>query len=324
MPFSEDEERESDAAAESKADVALTDEGIEENEALDSEFLEGLMEIPEEVELADGTKKPYGNVTYADPGYQEDGKERYPVDTEEHSRAAWSYINKAKNAATYTAGQLKKIKARVRSALKRHSVQVAMSDEQLTIENAAWLVALADRKEDTVPEEKKENEGTETTEEETTGFSDEEVQQIIAERDEAKAENERLKLGENERGIKDQIKGWEDDKFSPAILKVAEEVLLGEQTPEGVKLSSDGKEETVAVADIVKRLVEASPKVELEDTQVTEEDATKGNKPKEEAEEVELSQEVQDRARELYLHEGMSEAEAITKAQEEFDAKDKQ
>src|SRR5215831_8093109 len=40
--------------------------------------------------------KPYGDVKYADPGYQSDGKKRYPIDTEKHIRAAWNYINKPK------------------------------------------------------------------------------------------------------------------------------------------------------------------------------------------------------------------------------------
>src|SRR5260370_3386209 len=34
----------------------------------------------------DAKKAPYGNVDYADPGYQKDKKKRYPVDTAEHIR----------------------------------------------------------------------------------------------------------------------------------------------------------------------------------------------------------------------------------------------
>ena len=49
---------------------------------------------------------PYGDVEYADPGHQGDKKKRYPVDTEEHIRAAWSYINQAKNAKEYSPEQL--------------------------------------------------------------------------------------------------------------------------------------------------------------------------------------------------------------------------
>ncbi len=64
--------------------------------------------------------KPYGDVQYADPGYQKDGKKRYPIDTEEHIRAAWSYINKAKNAAQYTSEQVSHIKSKIVSAWKKH------------------------------------------------------------------------------------------------------------------------------------------------------------------------------------------------------------
>jgi hypothetical protein len=179
------------------------------------------------------------------------------------------------------------------------------------------LVGLEDRKEDPVPDpEKVEPE----TAEETTGLSDEEVLAMREELERLKTENAGLKLSSDERAIKDQIKGWQDEKFSPAILTIAEEVLLGEVTAEGVNLSSDGKEETVTVGEIVKRLVEASPKIELDDAQVTDADST-GDKPKEEAEEVELAEEVQDRARELFLHHGKTSEEALAQAQAEFDAK---
>lgn len=64
-------------------------------------------------------QKPYGDVAYADPGYQEDGKKRYPIDTEGHIRAAWNYINKTKNRAPYTRDQLSKIEGRIIAAWKR-------------------------------------------------------------------------------------------------------------------------------------------------------------------------------------------------------------
>lgn len=71
------------------------------------------------------SSKPYGDVKYADPGYQSDGKARYPLDSEEHCRAAWSYINQAGNAAKYTPDQLKQIKSRIRSALDKYGVNVS-------------------------------------------------------------------------------------------------------------------------------------------------------------------------------------------------------
>ncbi|HET8684786.1 MAG TPA: DUF6582 domain-containing protein [Micromonosporaceae bacterium] len=75
--------------------------------------------------MADDPKKPYGKVRYADPGYQADGKARYPLDTEEHCRAAWSYINQAGNAGRYTPEQLRRIKARVKAALRTYGVDIA-------------------------------------------------------------------------------------------------------------------------------------------------------------------------------------------------------
>lgn len=68
-------------------------------------------------EPGDGSK-PYGDVEYADPGHQADGKHRYPIDTENHIRAAWSYIHKPKNQEGYTPSQLASIKAKIEAAWK--------------------------------------------------------------------------------------------------------------------------------------------------------------------------------------------------------------
>jgi HK97 family phage prohead protease len=65
-------------------------------------------------------KKPYGNVSYADP---KNGK--YPIDTKEHARAAWSYINMPKNQKGYSSGELAAIKSRIRGALKKFGVEVS-------------------------------------------------------------------------------------------------------------------------------------------------------------------------------------------------------
>lgn len=77
-------------------------------------------EAMEKFTKAKDSDKPYGEVEYADPGYQEDGKKRYPIDTEEHIRAAWSYINKEKNAAKYSSAEVSKIKAKIVAAWKKH------------------------------------------------------------------------------------------------------------------------------------------------------------------------------------------------------------
>lgn len=69
--------------------------------------------------------EPHGNVTYADPGYKTDGKKRYPIDTEKHVKAAWSYINMPKNQKGYSSGQVNSIKGRIKTAAKKFGVEIS-------------------------------------------------------------------------------------------------------------------------------------------------------------------------------------------------------
>jgi hypothetical protein len=71
--------------------------------------------------------KPYGDVQYADPGYQADKVKRYPLDSEAHCRAAWAYVNQADNAAKYTPAQLKRIKGRIKAAGAKYGIDFAES-----------------------------------------------------------------------------------------------------------------------------------------------------------------------------------------------------
>jgi hypothetical protein len=78
--------------------------------------------------FAEMEKKPYGDVLYADPGYQSDGKHRYPIDRPAHVRAAWAYINMPKNARKYTGHQLDMIKERIREAAKKYGIEISQVD----------------------------------------------------------------------------------------------------------------------------------------------------------------------------------------------------
>ena len=69
-------------------------------------------------EAAAQTPAPAGT-TYADPGYLKDKKKRYPLNSDKRIRAAWSYANQKDNAAQYTPPQLKRIKGKIRAAMKR-------------------------------------------------------------------------------------------------------------------------------------------------------------------------------------------------------------
>jgi HK97 family phage prohead protease len=89
--------------------------------ALDIEQIRRARQALSALEGRDDGDKPYGNVAYADPGYK-DGKKRYPIDTKDHAKAAWSYINMPKNQKGYTAQQVSSIKSRIQAALKKFGV----------------------------------------------------------------------------------------------------------------------------------------------------------------------------------------------------------
>ncbi len=59
----------------------------------------------------------YGDVEFADPV-----NKKYPVDTPEHVRAAWSYIHHKDNAAKYQPDEVESIKNHIRRAAKHNNV----------------------------------------------------------------------------------------------------------------------------------------------------------------------------------------------------------
>jgi len=56
----------------------------------------------------------YGDVPFADPV-----NKKYPIDTEEHIRAAWNYINKSANAGKYPGSAVNSIKTRIIAAWRK-------------------------------------------------------------------------------------------------------------------------------------------------------------------------------------------------------------
>jgi hypothetical protein len=58
--------------------------------------------------------KEYGDVKFAD-----DKNKKYPLDSEEHIRSAWSYIHQEKNADKYAAEEVELIKSRIVKAWKK-------------------------------------------------------------------------------------------------------------------------------------------------------------------------------------------------------------
>lgn len=81
-------------------------------------------EISEKVE--DG---PYGDVNYADPGWQEDGKPRYPLNTKEHVRAAARYFGMPKNKEKYSVDHQEQIENAIKKAEKEFGIGDEVSEK---------------------------------------------------------------------------------------------------------------------------------------------------------------------------------------------------
>lgn len=64
-------------------------------------------------------EKEYGDVEFADPV-----NNKYPIDTPEHVRAAWSYINHKNDADKYSPDEVKLIKERIKRAAKQQGVDI--------------------------------------------------------------------------------------------------------------------------------------------------------------------------------------------------------
>jgi hypothetical protein len=72
----------------------------------------------DDVDPKDGERE-YGDVEFADPV-----NNKYPIDSEKHVRAAWSYINKEGNAAKYDADDLKTIRSRIKKAAEKFDIEI--------------------------------------------------------------------------------------------------------------------------------------------------------------------------------------------------------
>ena len=73
----------------------------------------------EDVNPESGEDK-YGDVKFADPV-----NNKYPIDTEEHVRAAWSYINHKDNAAKYEKDEVELIKKRIKKAAEKFDIEIS-------------------------------------------------------------------------------------------------------------------------------------------------------------------------------------------------------
>jgi len=84
------------------------------------------IEKREDVSPKEGKSK-YGDVSFAD-----EKNKKYPLDSETHVRAAWSYINMPKNASKYSAEDVKTIKGKIKRAGKKYGIEFSDDEEKKT------------------------------------------------------------------------------------------------------------------------------------------------------------------------------------------------
>ncbi len=76
-----------------------------------------------------------------DVEYADAANKKYPVDTKEHAKAAWSYINMPKNADKYESSELVKVKAKIKAACEKFGIEI--SDDKAAPVAAAQAVDAA-------------------------------------------------------------------------------------------------------------------------------------------------------------------------------------
>ena len=80
------------------------------------------------IERRDDVNPEEGVREYGDVEFADSTNKKYPIDSPEHIRAAWSYINHKDNAAKYDADEVKTIKERIKRAAKKHDVEISEDD----------------------------------------------------------------------------------------------------------------------------------------------------------------------------------------------------
>ncbi|HZH34388.1 MAG TPA: DUF6582 domain-containing protein [Pyrinomonadaceae bacterium] len=77
------------------------------------------------IERRDDVNPEEGERKYGDVEFADEVNNKYPIDTPEHVRAAWNYINHKDNAAKYESNEVETIKDRIRRAAKQHKIEIS-------------------------------------------------------------------------------------------------------------------------------------------------------------------------------------------------------
>jgi flagellar biosynthesis protein FlhB len=82
------------------------------------------MSESKKIDRRDDVNPEQGEQKYGDVEFADATNNKYPIDTPEHVRAAWNYINHKENAAKYDADEVDLIKQRIKRAAKKHGVEI--------------------------------------------------------------------------------------------------------------------------------------------------------------------------------------------------------
>ena len=84
---------------------------------------------------SDGHDSPPAGYPKEKEHYADPANYKYPIDTEEHVRAAWSYIHQAKNREGYSAEELKYMEGRIRAAGKKFGITFETEVKTMSTDN---------------------------------------------------------------------------------------------------------------------------------------------------------------------------------------------
>ena len=80
--------------------------------------------MSEKIEKRDDASPERGEHEYGDVEFADPTNKKYPIDTPEHVRAAWSYIHHKDNAGKYSRDDVQKIEDRIERAAKKQGVDL--------------------------------------------------------------------------------------------------------------------------------------------------------------------------------------------------------
>jgi len=95
---------------------AFLNKRADDTESLASEDKKKVVEAADKKQT--DHKSEYGDVEYADPK-----NHKYPINSEERVRGAWSYINMPKNQKGYSPEEVARIKSKIRSKFKQYGIE---------------------------------------------------------------------------------------------------------------------------------------------------------------------------------------------------------